>query len=357
MSAAVISSGGSGFEDLVSQQILLAVLDELGRIDEIKEEKSYELDMEDSNFKYVDIPEIILEYEGLYMGKSLLKVEFKDKGKMLLSTLGTENNMTQEYVYSEDGTFRSKDGTFIAGDGSLMYGYNGIKGSTKLQFKKNGNKQQYIVASSYESYPGLGQRAECAPIAQKVSANNLSSDVNEVWKKRNDKKYYIVNEKSTSSSYIYGTNLKLIYEEKSQGYCENIKIENENTARAFINVPGMVGRDWMDYIFFKEDNIEYVNNGGNIYICEDGIKDIGTIIDSVKIGANGYAQWYKVSDEYKGREATIDKPKDGNFFVYDEDDNCIYSSIALNSTNKIILPQNGRVTFVGMDNLEFKIKL
>lgn len=357
MSAAVISSGGNGFEDLVSQQILLAVLEESGRIDKIKDEKSYEADVDDSNFKGVEIPESILEYEGLYMGQGILKVEFKDKGKMLLSNLGTENNITQEYIYNEDGTFKSKDGQFISGTGSLTYGYSGIKGSSKLQFTTNEKGDKYIVASSYESYPGLGQKASSAPIAQKVLGNHISQEVSSAWKKRNNKKYYVINEKYTSSNYIYNFNFKVKYKEECEGYYENTKIEDENTSKAFVKIPVMVGRDWVDYGFYKENNIEYVQKGDNIYICEDGIKDISNIKGSVKIGANGYAQWYKISDEYKGHEITIKKPKEGNFFVYDEDDNCTYSSIALNSANRVTLPKNGLIMFVGKANSEFKIKL
>lgn len=357
MSAAVISSGGEGFEDLVSQQILLAVLEEYGRIDKVKDEKSYESDVDNPDFKHTEIPKDILEYEGLYMGQEILKVEFKDKCSMFLSTLGREKKITQEYVYNEDGTFRSKNGQFISGSGNLTYGYGGVKGSTKLKFTTAENGEKYIVASSYESYPGLGQRAESAPIAEKVLSNNISPKVNSAWKDRNDKKYYVINEKYTSSTYIYKFKFKLEYDDECEGYYENTKIIDENTSKAFAKIPVMTGRDWQDYTFYEKNNAEYVEKGDNIYICEDGIKDMSSIKDKVKIGEDGYAKWYKVSNKLQGHEITVNKPKDGNFFVYDEDDRCVYSSVALNSGKEIILPKNGKIVFVGKADSEFKVKL
>lgn len=357
MSAAVISSGGDGFEDLVSQQILLAVLEEYGKIDNVKDEKSYELDLDNPDFKHTEIPKDILEYEGIYVSNGVLKVEFGDKGNMFLSTLGTENDVMQEYIYNEDGTFRSKNGQFISGSGDFKYDSGGVKGSTKLKFATAENGDKYIISSSYESYPGLGERAECAPLAQKVMPNNISQKVSNTWKSRNDKKYYVINEKYTSSNYIYNFNFKLKYEDESKGYYENTKIIDENTSKAFAKIPVMLGRDWKDYNFYKKNNIEYVQKGDNIYICEDGIKDISSIKDKVKIGDDGYAEWYKISDKFKGREITINNPEDGNFFVYDEDDKCVYTSMALNGLNKTLLPENGLIMFVGKANSEFEIKL
>ncbi len=53
----------------------------------------------------------------------------------------------------------------------------------------------------------------------------------------------------------------------------------------------MSGRDLLDYTFFKQNGVEYLNNGGRIFVNEDAVKPINVAKKSiVTIPSSGCAR-------------------------------------------------------------------
>ena len=359
MSAAVLSSGGSdAFDQMVAQELLEAMLEVEGTINETSQYAPV------SGNINKNIPEEIKKNAGVYSGDKMLKVTFNDDNKLLISTVDNEINVTQEYVYSDEGYFISTNGNYISPYNGIISAQNGSIGSTKLYFSKESNGNTYIFIQNYESYPGLSHTAGALPYAQKIEENPVSKEVLDVWKKRNDKKYYLVSEKCTSAFYLSKDRIgiKINLSDTMNGYLKNYgsfrnnKIINENYCEDFIKIPGTIGRDTNDFSFYKKDNIEYLKlpTTTQQFICEDAIANIALSNGKIEIDDNN-AKWFKISKEDEGKILNIEIMGKGSYFVYDKYDNCVDTSWIKNKTNKVLLPKEGKIVFVGEKGATFEL--
>lgn len=358
MSAAVLSSGGSsGFDQLVAQELLEAVLEEEGVINETSEYEPV------TGHVNENIPEEIKKNAGVYSGNGMMKVSFSDDNKLLISTVDEEINVTHEYVYTDEGYFISTNGNYISEDG-MVSAQNGSIGSTKLYFKKEINGKTYIYIQNYESQPGLSHTALAVPYAEKVEENPVSSKVMEAWKNRDNKKYYLTSEKYTSSLYLLKSRIgiKIDLSETMNGYLKNSglfknsKLVNENYSEDFVKIPGMVGRDTNDFSFYKKDNVEYLKlpTMKQQFICEDAIENINLSNEKIEIDDNN-AKWFKINKEDEGKVLNIKIEGKGSYTIYDKYDNCVDSSWIKNKANKVLLPKEGKIVFVGEKGAVFKL--
>ncbi|BCZ47708.1 hypothetical protein psyc5s11_37750 [Clostridium gelidum] len=357
MSAAVLSSGGSSsFDKLVAQELLEAALEAKGVINETSEYAPV--------YGHVNknIPEEIKENAGVYSGNKMLKVTFNDDNKLIISTVDDEINVTHEYVYTDEGYFISTNGNYISETG-LVSAQNGSIGSTKLYFSKESNGKTYIFIQSYESYPGLSHTAMAIPYVQKIEENPVSKEVLDVWKKRNNKKYYLISEKYTSTYYLIKDRIgiKINLSDTMNGYLKNYgsfrnnKIINENYCEDFIKIPGMIGRDTNDFSFYKKDNIEYLKLPTTMqqFICEDAIEELNLLDEKIEMDKSN-AKWFDISKDDEGKLINIEIIGKGSYSVYDKYDNCVDTSSIKNKDNKILLPNQGKIAFVGEEGTEFK---
>lgn len=359
MSAAVLSSGGSStFNQMVAQELLEAMLEAEGVIDEASQ---YEPVLGHGS---KDIPEEIKKNTGIYSGDKMLKVSFSDDNKLLISTVDDEINVTHEYVYTDEGYFISTNGNYISPEKGMISAQNGSVGSTKLYFKKESNGKTYIYVQNYESYPGLSHTAIALPYAQKIEENPISQEVLDVWKKRDDKKYYLISEKYTSSNYLLKSRIgiKIDLSETLNGYLKNYglfknnKIINENYSEDFIKIPGVIGRDTNDFSFYTKNNTEYLKleAAKQQFISEDAVKDLNFKNSKIEIDANN-AKWFKISKDDEGKQINIKVTGKGSYFIYDKYDNCIDSSLIKNKDNKVLLPSNGKIVFAGEQGTDFEL--
>lgn len=66
---------------------------------------------------------------------------------------------------------------------------------------------------------------------EKLEANELSQDITALWEQREGKKYYLVNEKYTSTVYLHSAPILPIHLDKeTPGYISNTKIIGANEA-------------------------------------------------------------------------------------------------------------------------------
>ncbi|PWW33511.1 CubicO group peptidase (beta-lactamase class C family) [Paenibacillus pabuli] len=337
MAAAVTSSGGSSTTDqLIASELLLSALEEKDIIKERKPEKSFGVPVK------VSMPKKLTQDAGIYgaVGSSLLKVEVTDEGQLTTSLLLSPNSTEQKYTYTADGSFVNEQGT------------------EKLEFAQEDNGNTYLWSRSYQSVPGLGQIASSEYKAEKLETNTLPEDVTTAWQKREGNIYYLVNEKYTSTVYDSATPIIPIHMfDEAPGYVYTNKIMDANSAVNQLQIPGLAGRDTMEYEFFEKNGVEYVSAGGKVYVSQELVRPLYSGKQSkTTIQTNGYATWYSIPAAAAGKVMTVKMPSKGAFTVYDQ------TGISTNHTvvsgiNEVTLPVNGTIVFAGEAGSKFEITL
>ncbi len=355
LSVAVSSSGSAGEEEIIAQEIILAVLQEEGLIDPVS------LELPEYDTTKTEIPQNIKEYAGMYdMGKmgGPISVAFT-KDTMVLTTIGKENQKQQEYIHNKNDQFVSSSGDYI------LMGFNsnvgGTRGSSALSFTTDEKGQKFILGATHVNKSGLGQTAITIPVAQKIEIKALPNDVIAAWKEREGKKYFLVSETYSSSKYLNFAVMKTILDNRLPNYVMMDAYQNHgafefssviadrDTALAFQQTPTMVGRDSLDTKFYKQGGIEVLDNGSYRYIEESAMKNTADIQGAVRTQSDGV--WYGTN----GETWRVQVPENSGYFVYDEKYNCIATSLEASKSDTISLPQNGYIVFVGK-NAEFLIE-
>ncbi|SDK13927.1 CubicO group peptidase, beta-lactamase class C family [Paenibacillus sp. OK060] len=336
LAAAVTSSGGTSAKDqFIASELLLSALEEKGIITERKPEKSFGVPVK------ADIPKEISAYAGMYgANNSVKKIEMNHAGQMTVSTLAAPSDSAQKYTYTADGTFVND------------------KGTEKLKFVTEKNGSTYLWSRSYISLPGLGQLAFSEYTAEKLEANELSQDVTASWEKREGKRYYVVNQKYTSTVYLHSSPIIPIHSNKeTPGYMSNNKIIGANEAVTELQIPGMAGRDTKEIYFSKKNGVEYITAVGSVFASEEIVQPLYSGKQSATtIQADGYAKWFSVPASVKGKVMTVKMPANGAFAVYDQTGICINHTV-VSGKNEVVLPKNGRIVFAGEVGSTFEISL
>lgn len=280
MAVAVVSSGGSStFDQLLANEILLQALKEKGIIAEIKPEKSYGVPVK------ADMPQSMLQYSGIYGAYiGTFNIDINEGGVMSITSEQPSDNPVQIYEYSADGTFKSADGKVM------------------ISFVTKENDRTYLWIRQYVSVPALGQTALSEYNAEKLQPQDLSTKTKKAWMQRDGKKYYLLNGKYTSISYLTSVTINLNVSKQLPGYVLDKRITGPNTAVSELQIPGMSGRDLLGLTFFTQDGVEYLKMGEILLVNEDAVKPFNfTKMSTVTIPPDGYAQWYGISDKEGGR--------------------------------------------------------
>lgn len=348
LSVAVLSSGESSFEQLIAQEIILAVLEEEGIIPHTE----ISMPVYDQASQIID--EKWMEYGGLYGGMQLMEISFEEEN-LVITLIGGKNNRAFRFAHIGNGDFVSQDGDYI-GMGSLLAAEGGNTGISKVRFVENELGEQFLYADSYMEVAGLSKTALSLPLAQKIEKNEVSMSVLQAWTDRAGKNYLLVNETASSSQYIHSPVAKLYTDDSGylqQGVYEaagfginSVKIISETEAAPYQATPVHVGRDsnWITVI--NIEGREYLDIRGYRFLEEDNIKMASEITDSVRIPDSGDTVWFALNDMDEARWE-LDIPENGSYFVYDEDYICIGSSLEKEESNVIVLPQKGYIAFAG----------
>ncbi|MGG4033208.1 serine hydrolase [Paenibacillus cisolokensis] len=335
MAAAVLSSGGSStLNQLLANDMLLNALKEKGIIDAIKPEKSYGEPVK------ADMPEEMLSYAGVYAATSQsIRADLSEDGELSLSIIQLPDYPAEKYFYTADGSFMSGDG------------------STKVEFVTEKNGRTYIWVRSYATIPGLGQTALSYYAAEKLEPRDVPARTAAAWKQRDGSKYYVVNEKYTSAAYLQAPILPIDLTGGLPGYWADRQLTGPDSAASNVQIPGMSGRDIMEFSFANQGGTEYVEAGGSIFVHEKAVKPLYAGKKSAAtIQANGYAKWYTVPDKAAGKTLTVKLPKNGAFVVYDGNGAVIEFS-TITGNNKVVLPKDGVIVFAGDAGARFELSL
>lgn len=335
MAAAVLSSGGDSKTDqLLANEMLLSALQEKGVIQERKPAKSYSVPVR------AQMPREVLSYAGVYGSiNSLIKADINAAGEMSISAIPASNIPAQKYIYTADGSFVNEGGT------------------SKFKFVVEKNGRTYLWSRMYGTMPGLGQLAFSEYYAEKLEANPLSKDVAAAWKKREGKKYYVVNEKYTSLSYFMSMPILQIHTNEAPGYMVTNKIKGVNKAVNELQIPTLSGRDTKELNFFMKNGVEYIEVSGVLYAGEELVKPLYSGKQSVTtIQADGHAKWFAVPAAAKGKIMTVKMPSNGAFAVYDQAGICVNDTV-VSEKNEVVLPESGKIVFAGEAGSKFAISL
>ncbi|MEN1939382.1 serine hydrolase domain-containing protein [Paenibacillus sp. 102] len=333
MAAAVLSSGGgSPTNQLLATELLLAALKEKGTIKNIKPNKSFGKPIK------AKMPQDVAKKAGFYNNTfSHFKIKITKKGELFLSS-----NREEKYVYTVDGSFINE------------------KGTSKLNFVTEKNGRTYLRESTYKSTPGLGQDVLTHYLAEKLEDNVLSKKIAAAWAKREGSKFYLVNEKFSSMNYLVqliSLTTQITRKEDLAGYWNGRKITGPNKAAHQFQIPVVEGRDTTEARFYTESGNEYMEIAGLLYVSESKVKSLNAGQSSkVKLQANGHAKWFTIPQAAAGKTMTVVLPSESSFAVYDEKGVCVNFTV-VSSNNKVKLPKNGTVVFVGAPKSEFAITL
>ncbi|MUG45810.1 serine hydrolase domain-containing protein [Paenibacillus woosongensis] len=336
MAAAVLSSGGSSMTDqLLANEILLSALHEKGVISELKPEKSHGIPLKAA------MPKEAAEHAGIYgVSNALMKVDITKDSEMIVSVLNIPDYPVEKYVYTADGSFVKEDGT------------------TQASFVREQNGRTYLWLRAYSTLPGLGQTAISHYAAEKLEAHSLPSEAQEVWKERDGKKYFAVNEKYSSVLYLAMMPVQTVeIFPEAPNYLLNRKMIDANRAVSELQIPAMGGRDTMDYNFFSQSGLEYLEIGGSLFVREEAVKPLYSGSRSfLTIQEEGFARWLSVPEAAAGKTMKVTVPSNGSFAVYDEHGICLNFE-RVSGSNTVNLPNNGTIVFAGEKGAKFQIEL
>lgn len=359
--AVLTSSSGSVVPQLAVQEILMTYLDEIGRIER---DEAAESRPEESELEKVNLKEDIKAYEGRYAGMNLFAISEPEPDMLLLTTSESGHEKSQRYERDSQGRLLSIGGDYISGAGAFVKGSNGNVGKTYLDFKTFDGKQ-YMMASTYEKYPGMGTLSSYLPIGVKLEerGSTMIPAANESWKKQEGKNFYLVSEKYSSMAYMNRFSIKPLLPEMFEGYLtfqdqklQPALITGDKEAEFFQEIPGQTGRDLNDYRLEEQGKKIFLVTSGFRYLSEDGIPDLKSTGSEVSIEESGEAVWFSISPEEQYGSLAISAPASGSWYLYDEsgrDAKCIASSWVTLDGEALSLPKRGKIVFVGESGTNF----
>ncbi|MDK8183889.1 serine hydrolase domain-containing protein [Paenibacillus sp. UMB4589-SE434] len=336
MAAAVLSSSGSSMiNTLLANEMLLQTLKAKGTIKELQPAKSFGKPIKAA------IPADVLKHAGYYGSTGqVMKVAMKENGEMILSAVTTPELPDQKFVYTADGAFITEDG------------------HTKVSFVTKENGRTYIWSQMYQELPNLGQIALSQLSAEKLAANDISTEIAAAWKVREGKKYYHLSEKYTSIVYLLADGVKINKVAGLPGYVDDKMITSAVSASNPLNIPGLGSRDTMEYNFITKDGIEYLDSAGMLAVSEDAIKPLYLGKQStVTIQPNGYARWFSIPEAATSKKLTVTLPAHSSFTVFDENGKSVRYVLGQSKTTEIELPAKGSIVFAGDIGVQIKLTL
>ncbi|BCK84789.1 serine hydrolase [Pusillibacter faecalis] len=335
MAAAVVSSGGvSTYNEMVANQLLIAALAKEGvSVDEsIPALPAAEP---------AAMPADLLKNAGYYGSTSAqYQVSLTEDGKLTMHYLNYPTTIPdQTFTYHSDGTFRDATGTAY------------------MSFVKEENGQVYLYQKTVSGLPGLGALPVSNYAAVKLPDNPLTPEVQAAWDDILTMGVLPMDEPYNSQTYAAladsaaGETPELV-----PGYMGSMRIVDAATALFEIQLPGVGGRDGLDYHVEDRDGVTWIIARGSAYMDASAVPELftgsGTAYTTVQ--EDGYARWYTVSDNAAGKTMTVQLPKDAGFWVYDAAGQVTASSVLWNDTS-VVLPEDGVLVFAGDPGARFHL--
>jgi CubicO group peptidase (beta-lactamase class C family) len=338
--AVVMSGGGSMFAAGMASNVLLDLLLEKNKINEILPDVEFE------ETSPVLIPSDYEKYFGYYaIGMDIVQLVKNKEGNALLATNLAAPGASETIPYIGDGVFMLSN---------LESGLTAI-----IKFVEEENGKTYVWTRTYLAMPYLGQFALSEYTHQKIEIGSLDEDIIKVWAERNNKKYLVVSEPYNSQFYGSGgiDGIEISYFEELTDYLFSNKIVDADTAVNILQIPVMNGRDSADFLFYRDSGAEHLSWSSYTFIDSTSVSDLDPGSSSyLTINDSGESRWHSIGKEAAGKIITVTMSEKSAFAVYDEGFNCVYHSY-IDKGNSAILPENGMVVFIGAAKAVFDIQL
>lgn len=332
LSMAVVSSGGASvYNQLMATNVLLSVLMEKGIISSLNSPKAFTVPAASN------IPEGVNEYLGVYADSTTYYILSVEDNKLCLTNPLIPNFPKMYLTYDKENTFYLSDG------------------SIKIKLINEENNKKYVYIEQYTTLPGLGQTAASMYFLQKLEENKISDEANLAWQSRQNKSYFLVNEKYTSLSYSFLPVAGIATFDFAPGYLLGAKIVDENKAVNQIQIPGVSGRDTTDYEFFTKNNKEYLKASGKLFISADTLEPVYAGNAICTIQPDGNTRWYYIDQKSADKTIKIEKNENSGFVIYDASGACVFNSVIDNSTEGIKLPLGGFIAFISEPGTVFNV--
>lgn len=358
ISVAVTASGGSGeLCLLMAQEVVIQILLEEGLISDAQLEDALRPAVDDREERAA-IPEELKRFEGIYASGEIWKVEFTDDYTARVTCLENDKDMVQEYIYTPSGSFLSTEGKYISYN-ELAQASGGAGGLTSFCFSEEPNGKTYMMGTTYSMVNGRAQSAVTQPFGEKIEENVVTEEAALAWKARDGKKYYLISDSYNSVAYLKRQAIQVELMEALPGYTsanqdyKNCRIMDADNAVCRLELPIMTGRDLADYHFYRRDGVEYAEIGGYTYLDGEAIPDLSEAPETVTLGNQG--TWFRVGEAQAGREFRIVVPKQGAYYVYDKEDECVTSSLLLGERETVLLPEGGKLLLAGEEGSAFTL--
>lgn len=346
--AVTCSGGNSTYAQMMSQELLLTVLEEKGKIKRYDAEGSVrELSEQYEQLKKKEIPASLNSYEGIYAAEDcMLELSFPSKDTMQLRRLDEEGVDVQTYTYRENGWFTGRMGSYLfSGMNTARDGMTGIS-KVKLCTEQDGSR--YLLSNSYMEISGFPTQAMSLVAAVKVEEQSAEKGAIEAWNQRVGKQYFLVNAMPSSEDYDIGNKAVLEWKESgaegflrlSSGLVMEIVDENQlKTAK--------LGRDMTQVIASKKGDTEYLQFTDYGYICagEEILEDFPSNDTTITMDRQEETKWYRIPREFAGKRVKVQVDEGAEVFFYDCYHNLVYSTHMLNAGEMLSLPKEGYMAF------------
>lgn len=334
--AMVVNTSGSSsaMNQVMGQEVLLAVLKEKKIISDIKPER------QPSQPIKAMMPTLQKKYSGYYaVGSNVMQVSVNDDGVMSYSLAGMDEEYAMKLYYTIDGVF--------ADDTGLLW----------FKFVEEKNGKIYLYIQSYTTYPDFGQTAYGGYYGQKLEENQVDASTLAAWKKRSGKIY--VSMTANYRSLLFALGAVFMGVDGSQElptYWDGHAIIDDLNAVSTIEIPVTNGRDTYDFKYYEKNGIEYLDTIGGTYKILSAVKDLSVRKKfNVTLGKSGYNTWYRVPDKKAGKTVKVTIPKNASFAVYNANFEKVTYSI-VDKKNTVKFPKGGYIVFSGSANAKFTVE-
>ena len=114
-------------------------------------------------------------------------------------------------------------------------------------------------------------------------------------------------------------------------------------------------RDITEISITQKDKMEYLSaTNGFQYIGEEYLSNLN-LNQTYTIGADGFTEWYRITESDVGTYTSIDILGEGNYYIYNQYGALIDTSLFTNDTQTSYLIKDGYIAFAGKQGTKFTI--
>ena len=350
ISIAVLSSGNFPLGSMAAAKSMMTYL--------LEEEKG--IDIEEITIEtqktMESVPQEYLKYEGYYTaGNNIFRVEFPEMMYMRTVECDVENPKTTNYKMTTDGRFVRMDGDISKdmqdADQQL------------LAFVERDNGRTYIAQEVNTLYDGFGVYHNKEYMAEKLEESDVSESLLETFKQY-EGTYFLYSGKYSNIGFASRI-LDLKVSKSCPGYLIDrkgelniMKITDETHAEAFTQIPCENGRDMNDISIQVKDGEIYLQAPylDMEFIHKSCVSELSCEMKSVTTKKDK-AAWYTLGEATKGMTLYFEKPENASIYVFDKFDKLIFSSYMLDWPDEIALPSDGRIAFIGDNDVTINFVL